>query len=72
MEKHYFLYMKDSDNDKDLEVHANNCLLEFKENLKDDLGVHDNCHKAVEKAKKLYPYANINGCAFCSNDCHTK
>jgi len=34
-----------------------------------DLGWHDNCIQAVDKAKETYP--SSNGCYYCANSCHT-
>lgn len=35
-----------------------------------DLGMHSNCISAVRKAKEKY--ANVDGCFYCSNACHTR
>ena len=34
------------------------------------LGIYSNCQDAVKEAKKHY--SNVDGCAFCTPDCHTK
>ncbi len=69
----YFLYTKDTDHDKDLEVHNENCRLRFNGKLKEALGEHSNCFSAVVKAKSLQDYknCNINGCKFCCSACNT-
>lgn len=38
-----------------------------------DVGFHLRCHEAVAAAKKRWPEHNatINGCYYCSNECHT-
>lgn len=35
-----------------------------------DLGEHANCQSAVAAAKRIY--AQSNGCAFCTPECHTQ
>lgn len=37
-----------------------------------DLGTHTHCSGAVAVAKKSYPNANIDGCYYCCNSCHTR
>lgn len=34
-----------------------------------DLGHHDSCESAVEEARNHY--SEVNGCFYCSNECHT-
>ena len=34
------------------------------------LGSHTDCHGAIEEAKKHY--SNVDGCYYCSKDCHTR
>ena len=34
------------------------------------LGWHSDCHSAVQAAKRLY--SNVDGCAFCTPECHTR
>ena len=36
-----------------------------------DLGYHNSCHEAVAYAKQQWPEHKINGCYFCTKDCHT-
>jgi len=35
-----------------------------------DLGVHPNGYGAVVHARARWPMARINGCSFCSKECH--
>lgn len=35
-----------------------------------ELGRHANCDGAIEEAKKHY--SNVDGCYYCSRDCHTR
>lgn len=51
----------------DHEVHKETCsYLPFR---RTDLGEHASCYSAVQAAKRLY--AQSNGCAYCSRECHT-
>ena len=53
----------------DHEVHTKNCdYLPEIQNRK-YLGVFSNCHKAVKEAEKHF--AQVNGCYYCSKECHT-
>ena len=36
---------------------------------KKNLGYHDNCESAVKRAEE--DYHQVNGCYYCSNECHT-
>lgn len=36
------------------------------------LGDHPNCLSAVATAKRRYPNASIDGCAYCCAPCHTR
>lgn len=36
-----------------------------------DLGTHATCDGAVLEAKRRYPSAKIDGCAYCCPSCHT-
>lgn len=54
----------------DHEVHrADYCPTPAEEENRYYLGEHSSCHGAVAKAKEIYPTAN--GCAHCSEECHT-
>lgn len=51
----------------DHEVHKETCSrLPFQ---RIDLGEHATCHSAVLAAKRYY--AQSDGCAYCSRECHT-
>lgn len=52
----------------DHEVHKAGCT--WMPANKTDLGLHANCATAVFAAKRIY--SQSNGCAFCSNPCHTQ
>lgn len=68
----YVLYLTDTDRDGDIEVHDSSCHLIKGKSPHKDLGYHDNCHKAVEYAKSLYPYKRIDGCKVCIPECHNR
>lgn len=52
------------------EVHKRGCpVFPAEENLT-YLGNFKTCHPAVRKARKHY--TNVDGCAFCSEACHTR
>lgn len=53
----------------DHEVHKSGCPWLPNVENRIYLGNFDNCEDAVEKAKDEYD--QVNGCYFCSNDCHT-
>ncbi|MCB0745963.1 MAG: hypothetical protein KDC90_00735 [Ignavibacteriae bacterium] len=53
----------------DHEVHKSDCSFLPKEENRIYLGVFDNCKDAVREAKKYY--SQVNGCYYCSNECHT-
>ena len=52
------------------EVHKDGCSYMPNSANRKYLGYFDNCHKAVAKAKEIYP--NVDGCYYCSNSCHTR
>lgn len=54
----------------DYEVHTSTCRYSPSQNF-DDLGYHITCSSAVQIAKTRHRYKRINGCYFCSNECHT-
>ncbi len=54
-------------NNGDHEVHTTGC--NYMPSDKIDLGDHDNCRSAVQRAKTYYNQSN--GCYHCSNACHT-
>lgn len=53
----------------DHEVHKQGCYWLSQANSVKDLGYHASCFSAVRDAKRYYLRAN--GCATCSNACHT-
>lgn len=53
----------------DHEVHTSGCSWLPKEENRKYLGVFATCRGAVREAKKNYD--QVNGCYYCSNECHT-
>ncbi|NMH87655.1 hypothetical protein [Flavivirga algicola] len=53
----------------DHEVHTGECLFLPHDKNRKHLGEFGNCHDAVKEAKKHYSL--VNGCYYCSKDCHT-
>ncbi|NER17014.1 hypothetical protein [Spongiivirga citrea] len=53
----------------DHEVHKSGCSWLPQEENRIYLGLFDNCKPAVREAKKYY--SQVNGCYYCSRDCHT-
>ena len=52
------------------EVHKYGCLWLPNEENRIYLGLFSSCHGAVLKACEYYP--QVDGCAHCSPDCHTR
>jgi hypothetical protein len=52
------------------EVHAEGCYYLSLTQSKTYLGYFDNCREAVREARKKY--TDVDGCAFCCPDCHSK
>ncbi|HBF19523.1 MAG: hypothetical protein CMI36_13255 [Owenweeksia sp.] len=52
----------------DHEVHDEDC--HYLPSDRKYLGLHNHCRSAVEAAKAYY--RQVNGCKFCSEDCHTQ
>ncbi|TNF69694.1 MAG: hypothetical protein EP298_02210 [Gammaproteobacteria bacterium] len=67
---HYYVNDKAQQNG-DHEVHTDTC--RYRPNLLGgtDLGKHLSCQSAVEEAKKR-GYKQVNGCYYCSRECHTQ
>ena len=54
----------------DHEVHAEGCSFMPSFLNRKELGEFSNCWGAVAEAKKYYN--NVNGCYYCSKECHTQ
>ena len=67
MDKYYV--HKKQDDKGDHEVHKSGCpWIDIVENFI-YLGSFNNCHEAVQAAKRYY--SKVNGCYHCSRECHT-
>jgi hypothetical protein len=64
-----FYVNKNAQSNGDHEVHESGCSWMPAEKNRIYLGSFDNCHEAVEEAKKHYE--QVNGCYHCSNPCNT-
>ena len=59
---------KDAQKNGDHEVHTSTCSFVPSVSNRLYLGTFDNCRDAVKEAKKTY--SNVDGCYYCSKDCH--
>jgi hypothetical protein len=64
----YYVNQNAQDNG-DHEVHVSGCSFMPDEDNRTYLGDFATCSSAVTEAKKIY--SQSNGCAYCSEDCHT-
>lgn len=63
-------YVNDrAQNNGDHEVHRDGCVRMPEPQNKRYLGDFPSCHGAVAKARTIHP--QVNGCYYCSNECHT-
>ncbi len=67
MKKYYV--NKNAQANGDHEVHREDCSWLPNSENRDYLGEFSNCKDALNKAKK--DYDQVNGCYYCSNECHT-
>lgn len=66
--KRYYVN-KNAQSNGDHEVHEESCFRLPDETNRIYLGYFSNCKPAVEKAKKYY--SKVDGCYYCSEECHT-
>ena len=52
------------------EVHTSTCPYLPNQNNRQYLGTFYNCKDAIAEAKKYY--SNVDGCFYCSKECHTR
>ncbi|MYD45830.1 MAG: hypothetical protein F4W92_05705 [Gammaproteobacteria bacterium] len=62
---------KNAQSNGDHEVHTSTCSFLPKSENREYLGIFNHCSGAVAEAKTSHPFWQINGCYYCSNDCHT-
>lgn len=60
---------KNGQSNGDHEVHRESCSWLPETENRIYLGYYDNCKDAVKKAREYY--SKVNGCYYCSNECHT-
>ena len=65
---HYYVN-KNAQGNGDHEVHKEGCQYMPTVLNRIYLGLFENCHKAVAAARKHY--SQVNGCYWCSRECHT-
>lgn len=65
----YYVNKNEQDNG-DHEVHRQGCEYMPNEHNRKYLGDFANCHAAVQEAKRHY--TQVNGCYYCSRECHTQ
>ena len=68
MLKYYYVNTNPQPN-SDHEVHSQDCNHLPNYSNRELLGLFNNCHDAVEEAKKHYPSPS-DGCFYCCNPCH--
>jgi hypothetical protein len=66
---HYYVN-KNAQSNGDHEVHKEGCSYMPEDHNRKYLGNYDNCRDAVRKAKESY--TQVNGCYYCSLECHTQ
>lgn len=68
-----FIINKNPQSNGDHEVHNTTTGCSYLPQLESqiDLGWHSDCVGAVSHAKKAWPNKRINGCYYCSYNCHT-
>lgn len=65
---HYYV-SQNAQSNGDHEVHAQSCQYLPVEQNRIYLGIFPGCQKAVKEAEKHY--SQVNGCYYCSKECHT-
>jgi hypothetical protein len=60
---------KNAQTNGDHEVHVTGCHWMPEEHNRIYLGNFNTCHAAIMEARRHY--SQVNGCYFCSRDCHT-
>ena len=66
----YYYVNKKAQENGDHEVHKESCDYLPNINNRKYLGLFSNCHDAVKKAREYHP--QVDGCKFCSEECHTR
>ena len=66
----HYCVNKNAQNTGEHEVHKVGCVHYPDQANRVSLGEHNSCHTAVTAARKHYD--NVDGCFYCSIDCHTR
>lgn len=65
----WYCVNKNAQDNGDHEVHRKGCVFWPQAENRISLGDHATCHGAVREARKHF--TQVNGCYYCSNECHT-
>lgn len=60
---------KNAQSNGDHEVHTTSCSWLPEPQNREYIGIFSSCREAVREAKKKYK--KVNGCFYCSRECHT-
>ncbi|MGW7932142.1 hypothetical protein ACWEWU_10835 [Staphylococcus xylosus] len=63
-------YLNTEPRDNNYEVHSEGCKWLPSSSNREFLGAFYDCQEAVQTAKNLHPSLIIDGCFYCSRDCH--
>lgn len=63
-------YLNSEPRGNNYEVHSEECEYLPSSSHREFLGAFYDCQEAVQKAENLHPSFKIDGCFFCSRDCH--
>lgn len=66
----YYYVNKNAQPTGEHEVHTDKCSYLPEERNREYLGYFSTCKEAIIEANKKY--SNVDGCYYCSNDCHTR
>lgn len=69
MSQYYYVNRNAQWDSKDHEVHIRDCKEFPEEENAIALGLCDDCHEAVRKARQYFK--KCNGCYYCTEECHT-
>lgn len=66
----FYYYNNSLDNHGNHEVHTKDC--DYLEPLSNRtmIGLENNCHDAIRRARRETGKQNFDGCFWCSRDCH--
>ena len=67
---HRYYYNRNSNKNNKHEIHRQGCAYMPKEKNKMKIGLADDCHKAIIKAKERTGIEKFDGCAYCCSECN--